>query len=327
MASKKIYLYRYDVLNKKISCKRNNLEKIIKTMFDDNNNNVTKFENGNRTLILEEGEDDYYSLDWLKSINEAVVSDNYLFFRIGRKKEIEGVLKRNQDTLKCEEILNKDEREIYELEICTYILVDLNDGIIIELAGQFAPSVRSFITMINMYLSKNEKFKNILIRNKNIATSKMIEAFKNGGVKLGKIGYKYNIPNVEILKYLGLDIKQIQALEQLDVLELEVSIKNKPRIPLSKTTEKISYAIKAFEECKNDIKETVFFKGNTKNSGNKKYTFKEEDVTYSIDITNYKIEDKIKLKLTLDEIAEQVYNKIKDRYEGNKEDVLEYIKQ
>lgn len=323
--NKKFYLYTYDVKNKKVSVKNDKFKSIIAKMFDDKTQNVTKFADGNETLIVQD-EDSYYSIDHIKKANKTNIDDDYIFFRIGKKREINGALKRNQNTFKGEEILSKAEQKIYELEICTYILVDLNLGIMMELSGQFAPTIKSFMFVINEYLRKNEKLKNINIEYKNVLTEKMIESFKNDGVKLGRIGYTYNIPNVSVLKHLGLDINQIKALEELNVFEIEVNIKNKPHIPLTKTSKKISYVVKAFEECKKDIKETIFFKGNTQNSGSKKYTYKEEEVTYSIPIAEKKMEDKVESKLSLEEMAEEVYIKLKDRYINNLDDIKEYIK-
>ncbi|RXI38741.1 hypothetical protein DP129_11015 [Clostridium tetani] len=327
MSTKKIYCYTYDVLNKKTICQNTKMESIINKLFDDSNENITKLGDCNKVGIFpEEDNGNYYSLELLKNVNDVVIPDNYMFFRIGRKKEIQGALKRNQKTFRGEEILNKDEQKIYELEICTYVLIDLNDGIMLELSGQFAPSIRSLMNIINSFLYDHPKLNKVSIKYKNILTEKMVDSLKDGGVRLGKIGYTYNIPDVNVLKKLGLDLKQIKALEELEILNIDVIIKNRPRIPLTKSSEKIQYVVSAFSECVKDIKETVFFNGSTSNSGSKQYTFNKEEVTYSIDVTTHKKQDELYITLSLDEMAQQIFEKIKLRYEGNKDDIMEYIK-
>ncbi|EGO87445.1 hypothetical protein G8S49_01605 [Clostridium botulinum C] len=322
---KKMYCYTYDVLMNNTICEKEKLFKIINNMFSEKEKNVTKFENGNKVFIFQDSGNNY-SLELLKEVNEIEVEDGYMFFRIGRQKEIEGALKRNKKTFISEEILSKEQQEKYDIEICTYILIDKRNGIILELFGQFAPSIKTFIDMMNSFLPKEISNKKVSIKYKNILTEKMIESFKEDGVRLGRIEYTYNIPSARVLNNLGLDMEQIKALEELDVFQVEIKIKNRPKVPLTKLPEKIKYTIKAFKDCAKEIKDTVVFNGRSGKLGSKDYSFKEEEVTYPINITNNKKQDNLIIKLTLDEMAEQVYNKMKDIYEANMSKVLEYIK-
>ncbi|WP_230028282.1 hypothetical protein [Clostridium cadaveris] len=297
-------------------------------MFDSENDNVVTFENGNKALKMDNKEENYISLELLKIVSNEVVPDKYLFFRIGRQKELEGALKREKSTFMGKEILDKEQQEKYELEICTYILIDVDEGIVIELYGQFAPGAKGFFSIINTYLCKSYSSDNILISSNKILTDKMIETYKKGGVSLNEISYKYNIPDASRLLELGLDPKQIKALKELDMFQIKILIKNKPHVPLTKVSAKIGYVINAFQECTKDIKDTLKFKGNiTGGSAAQEYKFDKDEVTYTINLSSYKQEDSQKIKLSLEEMAEQAYNKIKDIYEKNKENIKTYILQ
>ncbi|MCC5424867.1 hypothetical protein [Clostridium botulinum] len=326
MANRKnMYCYTYDVLMDNIVCEKEKLFTIINKMFNEENKNVNKLENGNRVLIFSDDENNY-SLELLKKINDTEVEEGYMFFRIGRQKEIEGALKRNKETLISEEILSKEQQEKYDIEICTYLLIDKENGIILELFGQFAPSIKTFMYMINSSLPPKLSNEKLVIRYKKILTEKMIDSFKDGGVRLGRIEYTYNIPSAKVLEHLGLDSKQIKALEELDVFQLEIKIKNKPKMPLTKLPKMIKYTIDAFKECTKDVKDTIVFNGRTGNLASKDYSFKEEEVTYPIAISSSKRQDNLVIKLTLDQMAEHVYDKMKNAYEENINSVLEYIK-
>jgi hypothetical protein len=312
-------------LKDKKTCGKENLFEIIDLVLKPNQNKVSETSNGNKVCIFDDGENSY-SLEMLKKVNNTDIDEDYLFFRIGRKKEIEGAIKRNKSTLISEEILDKKQQEKYDLEICTYLLIDKINGVILELFGQFAPSINSFINMINKLLPQNLKDKYVTLNYEKILTQKMIDSFKNEGVRLSKIAYTYNIPQASVLKSLGLDIKQINALEELDLFQVEVNIKSRPNLPLTKSPDKIKYAINAFSECIKDIKDTLVFRGTTSKSQSKKYKFTEEEVTYPITINNYIAQGNLTIKLSLDEMAEQIYDKMKLTYENNVDDILEYIK-
>lgn len=196
-----------------------------------------------------------------------------------------------------------------------------------ELFGQFAPAVNSFVKIVNRLLPIELKNKNVVIEYNKILTEKMIEALKKGGVKLSNIGYNYNIPNANVLRYLGLDTKQISALEELNVFEIQVNIKNKPRIPLTKNVQKIGYEIDAFKECNKDIKDTLFFRGKTAETDNKNYKFTNEEVTYAISVNTSRVDEGETIKFSLNEMAEQIYDKMKIVYDKNIEDIKKYIEQ
>lgn len=328
MSRKTLRCYEIEIRKGNTTCDIDTFSDIIKIIFDGSqNDNAKSFDNGNGIVkfISEKGES--YSLELINKIKNTVIEEDFLFIRIGKQKDIDGFVKRNKTTLLGEEVLDKDDQKIYELEVCTYMLIELKNGILLEMHGQFAPNINMFMQIVNSNLELIDDFNSIRtnISYKNIVSDKMIETFKVTGNNLKKIGYTYSIPSAEKLEKLGLDLRQVQALNLIGGLELEFIIKSKPRLPLTKKNEIIRAILESFKGCAKEIKDTLFFEGGTKYNSNQKFTFNEDEVTYNLDISYYKNEDNIKIPLDLYEIEEQVYDKIKNKYVENREDILNYI--
>lgn len=224
------------------------------------------------------------------------------------------------------EIIDKSEQDEYNLEICTYILIDLSNGVASELYGRFAPSVNAFTYVINRLMEKNsDKYKNISLHYANIMTEEMINAYANNADRLGKLVYQFEKPDVEFLKKLKLTDSQIIALRDLNVLEVEVTLKGKNKIPLSDNALKIKNVLEESAKLPQKIKENLKVIGKASKSDTKTYTFTEEKVTYYIDVPSIKREDGEIKKLTIEEIGKEVYNRIYTLYTDNKDDLETYI--
>lgn len=324
MSLKTVKCYECKVKKEGVDCNKSIINDIITLILQSN-----KIENSEKECSLKyiikydkvtKEENHTFFLEVIKDSDEGL-----LLFRIGKTKELEGMLKRNKVTLSGEGILDESEQQIYELEICTYILFDIKNCIFIEMYGQFAPGTKVLIDIFNKELRKLELFKNYIFEANHIMSDKIIESFKDTGNKLKRIGFTYSLPKAEKLGLLGLEAKQISELNKLGGLYVDCIIRNRPRIPLTKKKEKISSIIQSFGECSDEIRRSLFFEGSTGRNKNKKYSFEEEGVTYTIDISTYKFEDKVKIKYDLKEIEEQVYEKLKLVYNSNKQDILTYI--
>lgn len=326
MSKKTVRCYVSKIKNEKgVKIDIKNLEKIIEKIFELPEAKETDEEN--RCLIYSENdENNYLSLEYIKKVNNNIVDNNYMLFRIGRQKDIEGALKRNVNTFEGKEVIDKDEQNVYNLEICTYLIIDKEKGVICELFGNYAPTVKSFIYILNKCIEKLEaNYKKYIISYANIMTDKMIKTYADNADKLGKIIYQFEKPNVDFLKMFDLTEAQIIALEDLDVFEVEVALKGKTRIPLSSNGLIIKNIIDNLYKLPKKIKDKVKIIGKTSKSNTKAYTFNEENVTYYIDIPYTKTEDGAIKKLTLNEISEEVYKKILDLYENNRNDLYSYI--
>ncbi|WP_446897399.1 hypothetical protein ACSVC9_10270 [Clostridium sp. LBM24168] len=319
MSIKRIRCFTYDLKRRDKTVDSKYLKDVIEELFESKNVKTVSYMN-KAFIFKDNDEENYLSLEYLKHVDDIDVNDNYLFFRIGREKDIEGAIKRNLETFEGKEIIDKEDQDSYNLEICTYILVDIKDSIVLELYGQYAPTVKSFKHILNKSFSNNE------FDYKKIVSEELINALSDEGVRLNKIRYNYEVPSADILTSLGLDDVQIQQIRNLDFYQIEVTLKARNHVPLTTSSQKIKHTINALRQCTEKIKNTLRITGKTKNTSSKDYTFREEDVTFNLDIPSVKVDDGLSIKLSLDEIAKEVYYRMKNLYEGeNKARVLSYI--
>lgn len=302
---------------------------VYKSIIEDvfNSENAKVVGDMNKCLIYKEGDNNnYLSLEYIKKIKKSKIDDNYMFFRIGREKDIEGAVKRNVQTFEGTEIIDKSEQDEYNLEICTYILIDMKNGVISELYGRFAPTVSSFTYIVNRLLeSFGDKYRDISLYYTNIMTEEMINVYANNANRLGKMVYQFEKPNVDFLKKLSLTDAQVIALKDLNVLEVEITLKGKNKIPLSDNALKIKHVLEEAAKLPKTIKENLKVIGKTSKSDTKTYKFTEEKVTYYLDVPSIKKQDGEVKKLTIEEIGEEVYNRIYTLYTENKNDLESYI--
>lgn len=337
MASKIVKCYTYELRKNKVIVNTEYLKDIINVLFNpQKSSDVKELNNGNLVKIYkEDDEENYLSIELINEVSRELngvnevkkVYKNHLLFRIGRKKDIDGAMKRNLDTWEGREIIDKSEQDVYELEICTYILIDVENGIILELFGKYAPSVKSLTYVLNMLMKQSQKsdLEGLVFQYKNIMTEELIESLKDDGVRLGKINYSYEPPNLNFLKELGLTTEEINAIYDLGVYEVEVIMKGRGKSPLTRTSDKIKKLISTISRSPKKVKDKISFIGSTNSSSSKKYTFREEDVTYKLDIPYNKTTDNCIVKLSLDEIAYEVYIKFDILYTANKNKIVSYI--
>lgn len=338
MGKRKVRCFTYDLKLNDVVVTDTYFKEVIETLFNEGNNeNIRRIENGNLVKIIT-GEDiqNYLSIELIERVEKTngeglrevkVVDDNFLFFRIGRQKDIEGALKRNIETWEGQDIIDIAEQGEYNLEICTYILIDIQKGVILELFGKYAPSVNTFKFIINKMISdsNNNNLNGIQMDYKNIMSDELIEALRENGTRLGEITYNYENPNLDVLREMGFSGHQINVLRDLDVFELEVNLKSRYRTPLTRVPESIRSVINVLGDASNYIKDHITLKASTASTSSKNYTFKEEEVTYNVDIPYDKVIDGVRSKLTLDEIAYEVYLRLENMHNDYINDIERYI--
>lgn len=337
MGRKKVRCFRYNLKLENNRVENYNLKNIVNEIFRVDENNTRELSNGNKVRILK-GEDieNYLSIELINKIERKdsdgitereIIDEKFLFFRVGREKDIEGAIKRNLETWEGSEVIDINQQDSYNIEICTYILIDIENGIILELFGKYAPDVKILKYLFNELIatSENTRLNGIVFDYNNIMSKDLINALKNNGTRLGQMTYNYENPNLDILVQLGFTTQQINSLKELDVFQLEINLKGKTKAPLSTTPDVIRHVLNKFMDAPTAIKNKLMFKGSTESTTSKNYTFKEEEVTYNIDIPYNRKIDNVKRKLNLDEIAFEAYTRLHNLYNDNISDIESYI--
>lgn len=308
MTVKKVYFYaitlKQTIKNEKIN---DRLKDILENIFERECTN----NDGIKTMTIN-CQKENISLDILKEDGE------YLFGRVSKPKDSSYALIRDNETKRCENVLTEEDILRKNLEICTYFLLDYTTGIIGYITGKSAPTVYSLTNIVNQYDA------NYFMTIDCILNPESVNALISAGTEIGRIKYTYRVPNVEILSYLGLNREQIVALGETDVQEIELVIKSEPRKPLAKGHPIIQTLINAFRNLPNNVKETVNFIGKTETTATQSYKFEEQNIIFSIDVPNEKIHQGIKRKLTVNEVADKIFENLKKVYIENREHLIRF---
>lgn len=306
MATKKAYYYIATI--NEVATNRD-VTVSIKTIFENVFQHKCVENNGIKTMMLSEGK---VSLDILFN------TDLYLFARVGRKKDSSDAIIRDNQTKKYEYVLAGEDLLNKTLEICTYFLLDYTTGVVGFIIGKAAPSVQSLINIVN------ENYDEYIMKVDNIVSPESVRALMNPGSSIGKIKYKFRVPNVDILKHVGLDREQITSLYNTDIYEVELVIKNQPRRNITEDDNKISDIINKFAALPQAIKDTLAIHGKTRNSSSQDYSFDENEIVYSIDVPADKTVEGQKITLTVDEVANEIFIRLRNIYNENKSALLSF---
>ncbi|WP_291562139.1 MULTISPECIES: hypothetical protein [unclassified Clostridium] len=307
MGQRKVYYYTISI---KEVCSDNDVLRELKNIF----NNI--FDN----YCVEHKESDIKTLALCNKevMLDIIYEDNtYLFGRVGKETEHYNVVKRNKSTLQCKYAIDGDDAKNTYLEICTHFLLDYTNGIVGFIFGKSAPSVHSLINIVNEY------DQNYIMNIENIASEDSIKSLLKPGATLGKIKYVYRLPNVEILEHLGLSKSQIGALLDTNIMEAELILKNTRKL-ITNDGKVINNIFTAFSKLPQTIKDTIKFYGKTPNSSSKDYRFDYQEISFSVDIDEYRSEAGKKIKLEPDEVAEKVLHKLRSLYKEHKMDIMRF---
>lgn len=332
MAIKKIRCFTYDLKRDGVIVDSKFLKDVIESLYDEENSKELPEGNKVRIFSTNNGNDDYISLEYIKNIKREkdteiqrkCIDENFLFFRIGKQKDIEGAVRRNTITWQGYEVIDKEDQNSFNLEICTYILIDISNGVILELYGRYSPTVKAFSIILNSAIQNIDNKLNFSYNN--IMTDELVDALSDNGVRLGKIIYRYEKPRLDFLETLGWGASEINAIDDMEIFEVEVSLKAKGRDPLASERSVINNVVSSMKKASNKVKHNIKLVGSTKNTKSREYTFKEDEVTYNVNIPYDRTEDGIKYKLGLDEICFEVYESFMLMYNDNKEKIESYFR-
>ena len=312
VAIKKVYYYKASIKDKTTNeLLQNNFKEIFDEII------------ANNTLIEDKGVFDSFILDKGKSVNghrvdritmDIIKNENdYFFTRIARSKDTKETLIRNIQTNEIEEVLDPQERAYKTLDICTYCLLDYNNGIIAYMEGQSAANINKLKLFIDNF--SRGKYEMII---ENISSTESVMALLSPGSILNKINYEFRVPRVEILKGLGLTDKAIDALSDTDLTEAKLILKNDPRKPLSKVQSVIENVVNVFRH-ESQYVNNVSLVGKTPNTATQEYSYQYKNYSSSIDIQTTKIFNGIAVVLSIEEMAEEAYQRIRAAYCTSKE--------
>lgn len=303
MAIKKAYYYNVKILDKITGIRTDNN---YKNIFDDELNNYLN-DNIYSPVILSEGE--IVGGQRIDRITMDIISNdtNYLFARVSKSKDNKDNLIRNINTNEIQEVLAPGEISYKTLEAYTYFILDYTIGILSFIEGLQAPGVNCLKNIMDTN-------KEIIIEN--IASEDTIRALVQPGSVLSKIHYDFRVPTPEILRGLGISERTIDILTDTDVTMAKLTIKNEPRRNLTNNFGIIGELVDELRNLNvNDNKVTL--EGKTQNSTLQEYSYEVKNFMTPVDIPTSRTFDGEIVQLTLREIANEYFIRMRAAYIAN----------
>jgi hypothetical protein len=305
MAIRKAYYYKINLINK---INRTIVNNNYKDIFDVVLNDFVINDNKYRSIVLKEGElSDGQIID---RITLDIISNDqqYLFARVSKSKDNKENLIRNTATNEITEILQPDELGFKTLETYTYFLLDYTMGVLSYIEGQKAASIKE----IQKLFSENDQYE---LKIENIASTETIRALLTEGSTISKIYYDFRIPNPEILNGLGLPPRAIDVLGDTTVTNARLILKNEPRKDLTKDRNIVRKLIDNLRPIReNEPKATVV--GKTPGTTQQEYGFELKNYSTPVDIPSTRVEGGEIIVLTLKELSEQYFARMRAAYIG-----------
>ncbi|MPN31163.1 hypothetical protein SDC9_178637 [bioreactor metagenome] len=156
--------------------------------------------------------------------------------------------------------------------------------------------------------------KEIIIEN--IASEDTVRALVQPGSVLSKIHYDFRVPTPEILRGLGISERTIDILTDTDVTMAKLTIKNEPRRNLTNNFGIIGELVDELRNLNvNDNKVTL--EGKTQNSTLQEYSYEVKNFMTPVDIPTSRTFDGEIVQLTLREIANEYFIRMRAAYIAN----------
>lgn len=301
MATKKVYFNTikiFDQDDKEIPYSR--LRRIYREIF---NNNCVNNETC-RALSLSNNEDQI-------TLDIITENDEYLFCRVGKRKDDNSMLLRDYDTYNSDDVLTPEDARTKGVEIFTYFLLNYNSGIFSIVSTQSAPSERIINNIVANY---NEEYRTEIM---NIPNTETVTSLYEPGSYVSKVILRLPIPNAQYLEdVLELEESEILSIVQDDIRELTLEIKGEPRRPLTADDSKVKKLVKTALNVKDEYNKAVI-RGRAPDDKTQDYDLKAQVFSYPIDIRVYYIENRERIYYTIEELANEYYENLLEAYTKN----------
>ncbi|MCX0397428.1 hypothetical protein QTH53_01925 [Clostridium perfringens] len=302
MSTRNVYYYCVEIRDVKSNTNvTSEIKKIFNSIFDEN----TVFIDGHRSLKLQNGN---ITLDIL------VNNEKYLFARVGKETEHYNILKRNKATMGAEPVIKNEDINTV-LEVCTYFLLDYDNGIVGFIFGKSAPTPNALVNIVTDYNMEN------IMNITRIASPESVRALLKPGSTIKKVKYVMRTPNIEILEALKIKDKVKEKMIRMEKQEIEIVIKNNNK-PMFQTLEDAKEFITTLFESED--KDDISLFGNSGGSRQKEFKFLEQDISYPIEIKEYEMNGNQKVRIDSEIISTSVYEKLKIVYNNNYNDIIRF---
>lgn len=310
MAVKKIYYFKVSLFDENNSeCKFSNMKSILNQII---NSYSHKQEN-------------YRTLDLTEDVYEHVLFDIYdyeenrLFGRFSKQKPSNSLVKRNYKNWKKEDFQSND-REI-GIEQYTYGYLDYNLGVFAMLSSLGAPTEKAFEKVFQKYAS------NFRIEMVPVPNPDSIDKLYNADAsEVSSIEIEVPLPNMEFLQNV-FGWKSDDMLSVLNERNLVAKVQVKTAFRKSYITHNSKESKNLIDKIRENSKvyNQAKLKAKTSSTKMREYDFFEQYFSYSIDVSNYRIENYERVYYSVDELMQIFKQNMVQSFIENKKVLKEII--
>ncbi len=202
--------------------------------------------------------ENYYSLtlsnEGQDKITMDIISntDEYLFCRVGKRKDNNSMLLRDYNTYGSDDVLTPQEAITKGVEIFTYFLLNYSTEIFGIVSTLAAPSGNIINRILRLH---SEKYYTEVM---NIPNNGSVRKLYDPGSEISKITINLPIPDAEYLeRVLELNENQIIDIVKDDIRSLTLVVQSESRRPLTTERSKISRVLDAISATKEHYNKAV----------------------------------------------------------------------
>jgi len=309
MAVRRVYYYKISIFDRYVNNDETiNAHTIFNEIFTTNCVNINGFD----SLTLDVGEHnvDRITMDILHR------DGNYLFARVGKTKDINEALIRDIRTNEINTVVDVADNENKKLEIFTYFLLDYTTGVLAFIEGQAAPNVSNLTNIIYRY---NDGY---LMNIENIVSNETVRTLLTPGSIISKLNYNFRVPAPEILEGLHLPRELIDVLTDADLTQARLVLRNDNRKHLTSEPTLIERLIDVVQRNPLDDGDEISLVGRTVNSSLQEFSFDIQNYSTTVDIPTTRVLDGVISTLTLEDVAEEAFVRMRSAYTTQKDNIL-----
>ncbi len=252
-----------------------------------------------------------YSTDMLEECD-------FIFGRLGRKKEISGVQRRHRETHTAKGI-EKAEQE--DIEIYTYFYIFFEKAkqnrvvTIAYLSGQSAPTIRLLSNLIIKYGDKDNK--RLLVSP--IITKDVVGILKKKDI-LNSFSYKVSVPSDRVLRELGLSEDAFDNFRNLNYADIEITIGGNRNKDILENKDFLYELVQKIPNHRKKHEKKISFKAKNENEQLAEYKYIDDKVVRKVEF-EYQTTD------NPDARQNEIKDKLFEIYKQNRNTLLEFVRE
>ena len=309
MAKKNVYFYEL-VIKESQTGKEVRAEQ-FKTLLED----IIKRNSVNNSIALTYEQTEPVLMDIIEDTEE------YLFIRLSRKRLNNGIQKRNYKTREISDVLAPDEINENGIELFTYCILGYKHGVLSIVNAKGAPGPEAFAMLFAMH-ARSHYAETFGIPNNDLVK----ELLDGSSPQVTRVCFDVACPSAQLLEQaFGFGDQEVISAVQRKAASIVMEIKPEFRGSLIDDKSTIKTLIDVLRKNQKRYN-TIKITGKKDGHGpSREYDLYEEYFKYSVDIKEYRQEERRKVEMSKKAIQSDYRAKMMDVYERYKATIMIFV--